>query len=130
MKWNFKYLAGNGFVLVEVLIAAAILSVVLLSVSSGIASGIKVINNSRNYTQSMVIAKSLINEFRNNKMQGTDIRDEIVEDNPDFRYDRITSRYDQPFFGPLVVNKTTITVKWRYKGREEHYDLMMIYQVK
>ena len=121
---------NTGFVLIEVLIATAILSVVLLSVYSGISSGINIVSNSRNYTRSMIIAKSLMNEFRINKMRGPDLKDVPVEESPEFTYDRVTERYEQPFFGPMVINQTVITVKWRYKGIENHYDLLMIYQAR
>lgn len=127
---NITSLHKSGFVLIEVLIASAILSVVLLSVYSGISSGINIVSNSRNYTKSMIIAKSLMNEFRMNNMRGPDLKDVPVDDNPDFRYDRISERYEQPFFGPIVINKTVITVKWQYKGIENHYDLSMLYQVR
>ena len=121
---------NNGFVLIEVLIAVTILSVVLLSVYSGISSGINIIGNSKNYTRAMIIAKSLMNEFREDKMKGVDIKDAPVTNYTDFKYDRISERYENPMLGPLPVNKTTIKVKWKYKGIENDYYLTMIYQVK
>ncbi|HOP28477.1 MAG TPA: prepilin-type N-terminal cleavage/methylation domain-containing protein [Spirochaetota bacterium] len=120
--------AGNGFVLIEVLIAVTILSVVLLSVYSGISSGINIISNSRNYTTAMMAGKSLMNEFRSNNMRGADMKDVPVEGYPDFRYDRTSERYDNPLFGPLPVKKTEITVKWKYKGIENNFTLQYIYQ--
>jgi prepilin-type N-terminal cleavage/methylation domain-containing protein len=119
-----------GFVLIEVLIAVTILSVVLLSVYSGISSGINIIGNSKNYTRSMIIARSLMNEFRSDSMKGVDLKDVQVKDYPDFSYDRVSERYDNPMLGPLPINKTSIKVKWKYKGIENHYELNMIYQVK
>ncbi len=121
---------SKGFVLIEVLIAVTILSVVLLSVYSGISSGINVINNSRNYTEAVVLARSLMNEFRINKMRGTDLRDASIENKPDFRYDRITKRYESPFLGPLIAQQTDITVKWDYRGRENEFTITMVYQLK
>jgi prepilin-type N-terminal cleavage/methylation domain-containing protein len=120
----------HGFVLIEVLIAVTILSVVLLSVYSGISSGMNIIGNSRNYTKAMVIAKSLMNEFRTDKMKGVDLRGAQVKSYPEFSYDRITERYENPMLGPLQVSKTDITVKWKYKGIENRYSLSMVYQVK
>lgn len=120
----------RGFALIEVLIAVAILSVVLLSVYSGISSGINIISNSRNYTKSMIIAKSLMNNFRNENMRGPDIHDAPVEDHEGFTYDRITERYELALAGPITLNKTAITVKWRYKGNINQYQLSMVYQVK
>lgn len=121
---------SNGFVLIEVLIAVTILSVVLLSVFSGISSGINIIANSRNYTVAMMTGRSLLNEFRSNNMRGTDIKDAPVEGYPDFRYDRISERYENPLFGPLPVMKTEIVVKWKYKGIENNYNLQYIYQAR
>ncbi len=120
----------NGFVLIEVLIAVTILSVVLLSVYSGIASGINIVGNSKNYTMAMMIAKSLMNEFRVEKMKGVDMKDSPVTNYPDYSYDRVTERYENPMFGPLIVNQTAIVVKWRYKGVENRYKLTMVYQVR
>lgn len=122
--------ADRGFVLIEVLIAVTILSVVLLSVYSGISSGINVISNSRNYTTAMMAGKSLMNEFRSNNMRGADMKDVPVEGYPDFRYDRTSERYDNPLFGPLPVKKTEITVKWKYKGIENKFTLHYIYQAR
>lgn len=120
----------KGFALIEVLIAVTILSVVLLSVYSGISSGINIIDNSRNTTEAVVIAKSLMNEFRINKMRGTDLHDLDIESKPGFRYDRITRRYESPFLGPLLAQQTDIIVKWDYKGRENEFILSMVYQLK
>ena len=132
MRYDYSPCAmrSRGFALIEVLIAAAILSVVLLSVYSGISSGINIITNSRNYTKSMIIAKSLMNEFRNGDMRGADIHDSPVEDHDSFTYDRITERFDFPLAGPVVLNRTVITVKWRYKGIVNQYDLSMVYKAK
>jgi prepilin-type N-terminal cleavage/methylation domain-containing protein len=125
MKKNSK-----GFVLIEVLIAVTILSVVLLSVYSGISSAINVISNSRNYTEATVLARSLMNEFRINKMRGADMHNASIENKPGFRYDRVTKRYESPFLGPLIAQQTDITVKWDYRGRENEFTLTMVYQLK
>ena len=121
---------ASGFVLIEVLIAVTILSVVLLSVYSGISSGINIIGNSRNYTRALIIARSLMDEFRADKMKGVDLKGAQVKSYPDYYYDRITERYENPMLGPLPVNKTDIVVKWKYKGIENNYRLSMVYQVK
>ena len=120
----------SGFVLIEVLIAVTILAVVLLSVYSGISSGMNIIGNSKNYTRGMIIARSLMNEFRSDGMRGVDMKDEPVKNFTDFSYDRVSERYENPMLGPLPVNKTAIRVKWRYKGIENSYELTMVYQVK
>lgn len=129
-KFIFNIQGKSGFVLIEVLIAVTILSVILLSVYSGISSGINVVGNSRNYTRAIIIARSLMNEFRLDKMQGVDLRSASVNNYPDFFYDRVTERYENPMLGPLPVNKTEITVKWKYKGIDNSYRISMIYQVK
>jgi len=121
---------SKGFVLIEVLIAVTILAVVLLSVYSGISSAINVINNSRNYTDAVVTAKSLMNDFRLNKMRGPDLHNIPIEDKPGFRYDRITGRYENLFLGPLIAQKTDIVVKWDYKGVENNFRLSIVYQLK
>lgn len=127
---NYISKTKSGFVLIEVLIAVTILSVVLLSVYSGISSGINIIGNSKNYTRAMIAARSLMNEFRHEKMKGVDMKDEPVSNYPDFIYDRVSERYDNPMLGPLPVNRTSIKVKWKYKGIENSYELTMVYQVK
>ena len=48
----------------------------------------------------------------------------------EFTYDRITERYELELAGPIGLNKTAITVKWRYKGNVNKYELSMVYQVK
>ena len=121
---------SSGFVLIEVLIAVTILSVVLLSVYSGISSGMNIIGNSRNYTRAMLMAKSIMNEFRSDKMKGVDLKGAQLTGYPEYSYDRITERYENPMLGPLPVNKTDIIVKWKYKGIENSYRLSMVYQVK
>ncbi|HOP62698.1 MAG TPA: prepilin-type N-terminal cleavage/methylation domain-containing protein [Spirochaetota bacterium] len=122
--------SSQGFVLIEVLIAVTILSVVLLSVYSGISSGINIIGNSKNYTVAMLAGKTILNEFRNDNMRGPDLKDTPVPGNPDFKYDRVSNRYENPLFGPLPVIKTEITVKWKYKGLDNNYTLQYIYQAR
>lgn len=126
-KYNFNFF-NRGFVLIEVLIAVTILSVVLLSVYSGISSGINIIGNSRNYTTAMMTGRTILNEFRANNMRGPDLKDVPVEGYPEFKYDRISERYDNPLFGPLPVMKTEVVVKWKYKGINNQYSLQFIYQ--
>lgn len=130
-KNNFPVIQRNsGFVLIEVLIAVTILAVVLLSVYSGISSGMNIIGNSRNYTRAMMIAKSLMNEFRTDKMKGVDLKGAQLTNYPDYYYDRITERYENPMLGPLPVNKTDIVIRWKYKGNDNTYTISMVYQVK
>lgn len=125
-----NFLHSRGFALIEVLIAVTILSVVLLSVYSGISSGINIVSNSRNYTKSMIIARSLMNDFRNVNMRGPDLHDNPVQDYEGFTFDRITERYELELAGPIELNKTVITVKWKYKSNTNRYDLSMVYRAK
>ena len=71
-----------------------------------------------------------MNEFRINKMRGTDLHDAAIENKPEFRYDRVTKRYESPFLGPLIAQQTDIIVKWDYRGRENEFTLTMVYQLK
>ena len=127
---------NTGFVLLEVLIAVTILSIFLLHVHSRVTTNMNIIGDSKNETKALMIAKSLMNEFRHNNMREADISDAPVDkDNyPDFTYDRTTIRYEDgfitPLIEPLIINKATITVKWKYKGKERSSELSMIYQAK
>jgi Tfp pilus assembly protein PilV len=120
--------------LLEVLISITILSVILLPILANVGVNINIIAESKNQTKALMIAKSLMNEFRNNKMQGADISDSAIENYPDFTYDRVTQRYEDgfitPVIEPIIINKATIKVKWKYKGQERDSELSMIYQVK
>jgi len=129
MHLDSKIKHSKGFALVEVLIASAILSMVLLSVYSGISSGLDGISNSRNYTHAIVLSKSLMNEFRKNKMRGVDIKGAEIPEAEGFKYDRVTERYENPLLGPLSVNKTTITIHWKHRGYNNMYRLSMLFKV-
>ena len=132
----FFYNSNNarGMALLEVLISLALLSMVLLGVHSGVSVNMNIIGDSKNQTKALMLAKSLMNEFRNNNMREADIADSAIENYPDFTYDRTTIRYEDdfitPMIEPLIINKTTITIKWKYKGRDTSSELSMIYQVK
>jgi len=127
MKKN-KNIFINGFALVEVLIASAILSMVLLSVYSGISTGLDFISNSKNYTTAMVAAKSLMNEYRKNKMRGVDIKGAEIKGLKGFKYDRITERYENPMFGPLTVKKTDISVYWTHRNNSNYFKISMLHK--
>jgi type II secretion system protein I len=119
----------KGFALVEILIAVAILSIVLLSVISGVTSSIYVITGMRSYTKAMLIARTRMNEFILNNMRGTDIKHEQVREYPGFDFSRVTRRFEHPWLeGPIPVNITDIIVSWSEKGREREYTLSYIYQ--
>jgi type II secretion system protein I len=120
---------AKGFALVEILIAVAILSIVLLSVISGVTSSIYVITGMKNYTKAMLIARTRMNDFILNNMKGTDLKHEQVREYPGFDFSRVTRRFEHPLLqGPIPVNITDIIVNWSEKGREREYKLSYIYQ--
>ena len=125
---------NQGMALIEVIVAAAIFSTVILKIYSAFILGMNNISDSKNQTKALIIAKSLMNDFRNNNMREADISDASIENYPDFTYDRETIRYDDgfitPMIEPLVINKATIRVKWKYQGKDRDSKLSIIYQVK
>ena len=129
LKMNENPCGKKGFALVEILIAVAILSMVLLSVISGVSSSIYVITGMKNYTKAILIARSRMNEFILNNMRGTDIKHEESKEYPKFHFTRITRRFEHPWFqGPIPVNITDIIVNWSEKGKEREYKISYIYQ--
>lgn len=121
---------GKGFALVEVLIALAILSIVLMSVFTGITTTIHVMSGIKNHTKAMLIAKSRMNEFILNRMRGTDISAKNVEEYNGFYESRTTERYEHILLGPVTAKKTTITISWKDKNIERKYSVFYIYPVK
>jgi type II secretion system protein I len=120
----------KGFVLVEILIALAILSIVLISVISGVTSSIYVIAGMRNYTQAMLVARSSMNEFIVRNMRGTDLKDEPLKDYPGFYCTRVTKRFEHPLLGPLPANMTDVIVTWNERGRKKEYKISYVYQAQ
>ncbi len=118
---------GRGFALIEVLIAAAILSVVLLSVISGVSTGINVITGNKNLTRAVLIAKSKLNEFKLLNMRGPDLENEPVEEYQNFTYSRRIQRYEHEMFGPIQANRVEIIVRWKEGETEKRYSLSYIY---
>lgn len=117
----------GGFVLVEILIALAILSTVLISVISGVTSSVYVISGMKNYTHAMIIARTKMNDFMLKNMRGTDLKGQQVKDSPGFSYSRVTKRFEYPLFGPMQANITDIIVTWRERGRKRNYKISYIY---
>ena len=120
----------RGFALIEVLIAVAILSVILMSLYSGISTSINVISGAKNYTRAMLIAKTKMNEFRSLRMRGTDLNSEPVDEFQGFYYDRITERFEHPMLGPLPAKKTVINVTWKENDRPKKYSISYIYPTR
>jgi len=118
----------KGFALIEMLIAVAILSIVLLSVFSGVSTGINVMSGNRNLTRAMVIAKSRMNEFILDKMRGPDINTKSIEEYPGFYYSRETRRFEHALLPPLLsMQKTDLTVSWKEKNRTKKYSIFYVY---
>ena len=121
---------GDGFALVEVLIAVAILSTVLISIISGVSSSVYVISGMKNSTRAMLVARSRMNEFILKDMRGTDIKNEAVKEYPGFTWSRVTTRYESPLLGPIPANISSISVNWKERGREREYKISFIYQTQ
>jgi type II secretion system protein I len=123
---------NRGFVLVEILIALAILSIVLLSVISGVTSSVYVIGGMKKYTCAMMIARTRMNDFLLHNMRGTDLKDEPVKEYEGFRVSRVTKRFENAMIdlGPMTANKTDIIVSWKERGREREYKISYIYQTQ
>ena len=130
--YNLK--RSQGMALIEVTVAVALFSTVILSIYSPFIAGINFISDSKNHTKAIILAKSLMNDFRNNNMRDADISDAPIDNYPGFTYDRETMRFDDgfitPMIEPLVINKATIKVKWKYNDKERSSELTMIYQAK
>jgi prepilin-type N-terminal cleavage/methylation domain-containing protein len=115
----------KGFALIEVLVAASIASIVVLSVYSGVITGTMSIQKNAKLTRAIIIAKNKLAEYRQNGMRGTDLLREEVKEYPDFKFTRVTERYENPLFAMLPSKKTTITVEWDEKGKYSLYTVFI-----
>ena len=122
-----RYKNLYGFALIEVLIAAAVLSIILLSIYSGIATSVNVITRAQHHTTATMLAKSKMNEFILDRFRGMDVNEEPIENFDRFYFSIETIRYENPFLGPLPANQTTITISWKESNREKKYELIYIY---
>jgi len=120
---------SKGFAIIEILIAITILSTALLTVITGVSTGIVAISGNRNFTIAMIIAKSKLSEFQIT-LKGSDITDEAVEDYPGFTFSREVTRYEHELLGPLDAKIVKITVNWEERGNKKSYDLSYIYPEK
>jgi prepilin-type N-terminal cleavage/methylation domain-containing protein len=116
----------KGFALIEVLVAVAIASIVVLSVYSGVSSGTMAVAQNAKLTRSIIIAKSKLNEFRAGGMRGTDLFHEEVKEYSGFTFSRETKRYENAMFGAFPAKITTITVHWEERGHQKNYSLFTI----
>lgn len=117
----------RGFAIIEILIAVALLSVVLMSVISGISAGIHAIAGNKNVTRAMLTAKSRMNEFKTLNMRGPDLENEPVPEYPGFTYTRRVQRYQHEVFGPIPAQRVEIIVNWKERDIDKKYTLSYIY---
>ncbi|MCU0848175.1 MAG: type II secretion system GspH family protein [Spirochaetes bacterium] len=127
---SFRIKRKKGFALIEILIAASILSIILISVFTGVSSSIYAMAGSKNYTKAMMIAKSKMNEFILKKMREPDVNKEPVEGYTEFLLTRETKRFEHTFTGPIPTNITEITVSWKERERDKTYKIFYIYAQK
>jgi len=121
---------NKGFTLIEILIAVAILSLILISIFSGVAASINSISQSKNLTKAMLIAKTEMNSFIVKNMRGSDINNKKAENYENFIFSRKTEKVEHPLFGPLNAKKTEIIVRWKQKKRIHKYSLFYVYPTR
>lgn len=124
------YKKNRGYALIEVLIAITIISIVLMTVMSGVSTGIMAITGNKNQITAMIIAKNMLNEYQLKRMRGTDISDEQVKEYPGFTYSRETVRFEHELLGPIDAKKVDIVIKWSQANRKKSYSLSYIFPSK
>ncbi len=118
----------NGFALIEVLIAVTILSIIIVSLYSGVSTGALAIAQNKNMTRAIMIARSQLNDFKNNSMNGPDITAKVLPEYPGFTFDRNIQKYENELLPPLIqAEEVIITVHWKYNNRDRTYSLNYIY---
>ena len=117
----------HGFALIEVLIALAILSTIILSVYSAISSSKNRIRSAKNYSTAMIIAKTKLNEFKMNRMRTPDFSEEPVAGYDSFLCSKTTSKFEHPLLGTIDAMRTEITVQWKENNKEQKYAVSFIY---
>ena len=117
----------HGFAIIEMLIAIAILSIVLISIISGVSAGIMAITGNKNLTRAMIIAKSKFNEFLIAERRGPNIDSQQIEEYPGFSYSRKTMKYQHEIFGPVPARRVSITVQWKENDLAKKYTLSYVY---
>jgi len=117
----------HGFALIEILIAMAILSVILLSVYSAISVSINNIKNAKNYSTAMIIAKTKLNELKMNRMNDPDFSEEPVAGYDSFLCSKTTSKFEHPLLEMMDAKRTEITVLWKENDKEQKYVVSFIY---
>lgn len=116
-----------GFAIIEMLIAIAILSIVLISIISGVSAGIMAITGNKNRTRAMIIARSKFNEFLIMERKGPDIDSEQIEEYPGFSFSRKVRKYEHEIFGPIPARRVSVIVQWKENDLEKKYTLSYVY---
>jgi prepilin-type N-terminal cleavage/methylation domain-containing protein len=119
---------NDGFTLIEILVAIAILSISMLGIMSAVSSGILGITKNKNLTTAMLIAQSQMNKFLIDNQIGPDLQDESISEYPGFSFSRTIPRYENAMIGPIDAYKVVITVKWLERNQERNYSISYIYQ--
>jgi type II secretion system protein I len=119
---------NDGFTLIEILVAIAILSISMLGIMSAVSSGILGITKNKNLTTAMLIAQSQMNKFLIDNQRGPDLQDESISEYPGFSFSRTITRYENAMIGPIDAYKVVITVKWLERNQERNYSISYIYQ--
>lgn len=125
-----SYRKNKGYALIEVLVAITIISIVLMTVMSGVSAGITAISGNKNQIVAMIIAKNVLNEYQLKRMRGTDVKDEQVKEYPGFTFSRVTERFEHELLGPIDAKQVDITVDWKEGERKKTYSLSYIFPSK
>jgi len=128
MQISLPKMKSEGFALLEILIAVTILSIVVVSLYSGVSSGSYAIAQNRNLTRAILIARSKLNEFKVEKFRTADTANEPVKEYEGYTYSRETKRFENEMIGSLAAQVVTITVKWEENFHERTYSIQYIYQ--
>ena len=123
---SFSKKRRNGFALIEVLIALAVLSIIILGVYTGLIKSIKMVTEAEDLTNAMTIVRSKLTEFRINRYREPDMSLEEVEGYGNYLYSRTTTNYESELLGPLPAKRTEIKV-FRRKHNKEIYSGAIIY---
>lgn len=103
------------------------MSIVTVSLFSGVSTGTLAIAGNRNLTKAIIIARNKFKEFQIQSLKGSDISNEKVDEYPGFTYSRDITRYEHEMFGPLDARIVTITVHWRENNRKKNYSIDYIF---
>jgi prepilin-type N-terminal cleavage/methylation domain-containing protein len=116
----------SGYALIEILIAVTIISIVIITIYSAVTTGSRSIAGYKNVTNAVIIAKSILSEFKLTKPK-LDLSDKPVKGFDGYTYNRTIERYENPLLGPVPVNKLNITVVWKENNHERKYTLEYIF---